>query len=596
MPIRTVKQGDPGSPGIINAPLTQLNQAIQRVEQVLADLEAGAFISARKTALGTTTTVGAPVYWNNQTSAFEPAFLSISGDGEYTLAASSRVQGIVVTKDTPTSGTVMLYGTKAVSLAAAIESGSGSGYYYLSSSPGKLTKTKPFVGLPVVFVTSTGQVMFPAVPENALDRHIHRKFSLACVPAGDVVIPGNGNPHSISVPDAGLPGWLPAAHASFGGLAPIGAVFGYNLAADTKLGPLWPPDPVDSCELIWNKGTDADVGGTTVPLGYTGLCIIDRNGIWWMSDCYGDVPWPINYDSSNNSTSYSDGPESECPRHLNMSLMLHTAWPLFDAANTVVTSLRSTDSRLIITCLGTTEAANKGDLEIKLDLSLGVDTADTRGATVLKGLADSTFTKGVVTEGIYSSSSNVVLASDLSPVRKIPGDNASPWVYQGLVSLTVIPQATLEIPAQLVRLESVLESYYQSIPYLEFQAGRTSTLRIRLDIPSDLVLENPQLQLKLILLGRGAGTLPTLTLTGRVLPRPTNGLITPEALPLDGDEFAIPINTTATLASANQYVEAISDAFEVTPGDTVYVTIKRISDAYTSAVGALSMAGVLSSE
>lgn len=593
-PIRTIRQGDPGSPGTVNSPLLQLNRGLRQLEQYLADLEAGNFISARRVALGSTTVVGSPVYWNTITSAFEAAQLSVNNtEGLFALADSSKVMGIVIAKETATSGTVMFYGTKNVDITPAIASGSGAGYYYLSTEAGKLTKTRPFVGVPVVFVTNTGAVLMVNRLDDSLDRHTHRKFSLVCLPAGDTVPPNFGDVHVVTNPDANLPGWLPANHASFNGKAPAGAVWGYNLAKDEALNAVWPPIPIESCELIWDTSNYATLGGSTVPLGYGGLCIIDENGLWWTSNCYGDVPWPLVYDSSDNSTSYSDDSNPECPRNRFMSLILHTAWPIFDAATTVVTSLRSVDPRITINCLGTTTPGTKGDLEINLDLSLGVATENSRGAIVLKGLSDSTFSKGVVAEGIYTESNNVILSSDLDPVLLDPEDEDSPLVYQGMVSIEVVPQSTLEIPAQLARLENVLEQYYVDIPYLGMPPGKDSEIRLRFDVPNDLALSSPTFQIRLTLLGRGAGTLPSLTVTGRIVPKAVSS---PLSLPVLIDEFAVTIDTTETLAAVNQYISVTSEAFAVAAGDTVFIKVSRDSgDAYTSEVGLLATTGILGS-
>lgn len=592
-PIRTIRQGDPGSPGTVNSPLIQLDRGLRQLEQYLADLEAGNFIAARRVALGASTVVGSPVYWNTTTAAFEGAQLSINNaEGLLSMADSSKVMGLVIEKETATTGTVMLYGVKVVNITPAVESGSGAGYYYLSTEAGKLTKTRPFVGVPVVFVTNTGAAIMVNRLDDSLDRHVHRKFSLTCLPAGDTIPPSVGNVHVVTSPSADLPGWLPADHASFDGKAPVGAVWGYNLSQDPALNAVWPPDPVANCELIWDSSNYATLGGSTVPLGYGGLCIIDRNGLWWMSNCYADVPWPLAYNSSDHSTSYSDDSDPECPRHRFMSLMLHTAWPIFDAATTVVTSLRSVDPRLTIHCLGTTTNGTKGDLEIALDLSLGVDTANSRGATVLKGLSGTTFSKGIVAEGIYATESNVILSSDIDPVRLIPGDTDSPLVYQGMVSIQVVPQSTLEIPAQLARLDNVLEQYYVDIPYLGMPAGKDSEIRLRFDIPSDLTLTLPTFQIRLTMLGRGAGTLPPLVLTGRTLPLATEA---PVALPVLVDEFSISIDTTTTLSVVNQYSAVLSDAISVAAGDTLFIKITRENDdAYTSEVGLLAMTGILS--
>ena len=79
------------------------------------------------------------------------------------------------------------------------------------------------------------------------------------------------------------------------------------------------------------------------------------------------------------------------------------------------------------------------------------------------------------------------------------------------------------------------------------------------------------------------------------MPRPVAPL-TPTSLPLVGDEFTVTMSTTATV-TANQYVEAVSDPFEVAEGDTVFFWVRRADDdAYAGAVGVITQVGVLSND
>jgi hypothetical protein len=103
-------------------------------------------------------------------------------------------------------------------------------------------------------------------------------------------------------------------------------------------------------------------------------------------------------------------------------------------------------------------------------------------------------------------------------------------------------------------------------------AERAVSLTGRIDVPGDLDLTDPTFQLRLRLLGRVAGVLPDLTLTIRRVPRPADGLDTPLDLPDETDDVAVDIVTTATLASADQYVEALSDAVSVAAGDILFYT------------------------
>jgi hypothetical protein len=59
------------------------------------------------------------------------------------------------------------------------------------------------------------------------------------------------------------------------------------------------------------------------------------------------------------------------------------------------------------------------------------------------------------------------------------------------------------------------------------------------------------------------------------------------------------IVTVATLAAANESVEALSTAVTVEPGDIVYVKVERtpadVSDSYSGELGIMQQVGVLTS-
>lgn len=588
--LQFIAQGEPVAPGVTNRPTRQLAQNANYLWELLQALRIGQAIYAYQVSVEAEAAVGMPVYRNAAAARYERALAATSTTvaGTVLTADSAQVVGVVARKHNSTLADILLWGIDTIDVTAATAE-TAAGLYYLSAqTPGGLTQQRPPVSVAVLRVLGNGQVMVMPQIADFLDRHVHHRFALTCLPAGTTSPPLVGDRHVITAADADLPGWLPAGHASFAGKAPAGAVFGYNLAADPDLQNVWPPLPLEQCELLWNRATDAAVGGTAVPLGRDGLCLVDRFGIWWLSDCYQDVPWPFDLDTGAGLNSFSDSSTPECPRHINMSLLLFFTRLAFVTDAAVVTSLVSHDSRLTVRCSTDGLPATAGPLALDLDLGFLVSTTTARGAVVLKELNDSTFTRGPVLEGLYALSDNVTLTSDRATVKLVPGDTASPDVYQGMVGMTVAPQATLELTPQNVRLDGVEEVFFQETMYLAFRRGVITALRAKFVVPGDLALPTPQAQVRFWLLGRAAGTLPALTVTARRIPRPTNGLVTPATLPDDTAEFAVTVTTTATLASANQYVEATSAAFTVAAGDQVYVTIERTDDdAYAGELGLL---------
>ena len=597
--LRLIKVGDPVSAGVANRPLRQVDQNVKYIWEVLQAAAIGSTVYAYRQAVEEDAKVGMAVYFNTARQRFERGLASAEVNnttGAVVTSDSSQVWGILTTKHSGTSADILLFGVDEVDISQAVAGTPAAGTYYLSSSaPGKLTATKPPVAVAVLRRTPDGKVFVQPQFIDYLDRHTHYRFDLRCAPAGTHVQPSLGDLHRINDPDPDRTGWLPADHPVFAGLAPTGAVFGYNLNAQPGLKAVWPPVPLGNAILEWNKALSADVGFTGVPLGTDGLCVLNRDGIWWMSNCYGDVPWPISY-GTGNSESASDSVGAECPRLVAMEMRLFFSKVNFATDSAVVLSLASGDARVKVHCYGDTERpATTGHLQITLDLNLVVKN-DEPGYLALKGFnaARSEFARGPVVEGLFSLSSNVTLVGQAQTTRTV--DAVPRTIQHGLVSVTVDPADTKELEVQLVRLDGAEEAHYGEPPvmYLEFIEGDDREYRGKIHVPYDLAIPSPEMSLRFVVLGRAAGTLPQLEFTGRIVPRATDGLDTPMDLPQDVDEFSITCVTVADLTDTNQYVEAESEPFAVAAGDTVYFTVKReASDGYAAAVGILRHSGVV---
>jgi hypothetical protein len=589
--INFVREGEPVAAGVTNRPTQQLQQNINYLWEVLSASGLGSTIVIRRATVDASVKVGQPVYFSSSSKAFEQALATVASgtvDGHVVAAESAQVWGVVLQKLSSTLADILVSGYSALNLSEAVTGTVTAGLYYLSgSTPGKLVNTRTPVTIPVLRADGNGNVLVLPQFADFIDRHVHYKFDLVCQPAGTYTEPALNARHSISVPDATLPGWLPAGHASFNGTAPAGAMFGYNLAAHPALKNVWPPLPASEAYLEFDRGT---TGFTGVPVGESGACIINRYGIWWMSDCYNDVPWPTAYNSPGFSISLSDPPDAECPRRTQMAMRIWFTKPSFATDATAVTSLTSLDPRLVVTCVDGTPAS-VGALNVDLDLNF-ISTAGNTGYQVLKEIDGNSFKQGPVCEGLYTSSSAVTLSSP-SRRRLIVGNTSSPWLYQGPVEISVVPTESREIEVQLIRLDGVEEQFYEDVTYLGFAAANESSIRCKLHVPSSTGFASPIISLKLRILGRAAGTLPALTVTARRLPKPSAG--SSLALPLTASEFAVTIVTTATLSGSNRYIEVSSTAFAVADGDTLLFTVQRNSDAYAGEVGILQMTGILTS-
>ncbi len=596
--LRLIKDQDPVQSGTVNRPLRDIDQNVRYLWEVIQAAGIGSTVYAHRQTVEPTLHQGMAVWLNPQTQRFEGGLAVTAVDnisGAVLTAGSAQVWGIIASKLSADLADILLFGLDVVDISGATDTGTMfTGVYYLSgASPGVLTLQKPPVSVAVLRAMPNGKVFVMPQFVDFLDRHVHYKFDLTCYPAGDTEEPAPGQRHVITAGDALLPGWLPASDPSFLGKAPPGAAFGYNLEAHPALKNAWPPIPFSNAYLEWNKGLDPSIGATGVPLGPLGLVQLDRYGIWWMSDCYGDVPWPLLTDSSTNSASFSDSVDVTCPRYLDMRLTLYFTKVTFATDATAVLSLHAKDKRIKVLCYGTDLPASTGHLELDLNLDLTV-TDNEPGFLALKEFdgVHSLFKRGPVVEGVYALSGNVQLVG--TPTRLLnPLDLASPQVHQGLVGISVNPAAQLELPVELVWMLGAEEQFYQHTMYLGFTPAELKSYRARVFVPADVGLTDLLLKLRFQILGRAAGALPQLVFTGRRVPRP-GGPLLPTALPTDSSEFAIVCDTTATLTGNNQYVEVESTPFAVAAGDTVFFTVQRLdTDAYAAEVGILRQAGIL---
>lgn len=309
----------------------------------------------------------------------------------------------------------------------------------------------------------------------------------------------------------------------------------------------------------------------------------DAFGIWWMTDCYDQVPWPSGYTEESSSSS-SSAPSSlssssdpaacsAIPRHPDIHLTLSFIKMTFATDKTAVTSLQpGTDQPLkYVDCDGN-EAAT-GDLFAQVILSLLVDTPEYYGGVVLKGVTeDNKFKGGYAVEGLIAGSSKVSLSSTRSR-RLTPGDSDTALVHQEIVTMDVTVDPTdRELLPQIMVLGDALERVYNNIPYIGFPEGRDSGIRIKFVVPPEGLPDSPTLKIRIVIFGRGDGTMTDLDTSYYRFARPTAGLPTPVA---SGD-VALVLDTDVTV-TVDDAIELESDAFAIAAGDTVFVSIDRDS-------------------
>ena len=602
--IPQIANGQPVNAGFAGAPDRALENNVRWLKERLDALSAATSLHDFDQPLASSVAVGMAVYWNTTRSQYEPAKAAVTTDtetGYLVLAETAFVVGICDLKSSATVGNILLLGVGQVDLDNVVSAALANGRYFLSSSTaGHLTQQQPGVGIPIL-LRQDSRVIVQPLPTELLLAHSHFGVELYAMPAGTAPVPEVGNNHVITVADVDQTGWLPADDESFQDLAPTGAKFGYNLAAHPALQQLWPPVPLSAASLAVERPPLALVDDILVPvLGETILgpdfVRVDANGIWWFSDCYNQAPWAADYAGSDGSSSLLESTSSDaeaCGPTRTMRLKLYFNHMLYANSNSVVTSLQSDSPSLqVLSCGGL--PASSGDLKLLLDLALAITSTSAVGYTVFKGLADNEFSSGPVTEGIIAGSDNLTLSSTASR-RLTPGDTATPLVHQGIITAVVSTEpGDRELSPEIIKLDAAKERHHNDtdIPYIGFSSGQSSRILLIFNVPATGLPADPQLRLRVLLLGSATGTLPELTMTRVTVTRPEDA--SSVSMPADGDIEAVVFDAEQAI-TADSYLELESTAFDVVAGDTVYIALARaVSDDYAGEVGLLRINGIIS--
>jgi hypothetical protein len=591
--INFIKQAESVSPGVANRATRQLNENINYLKSILEQAELGQKVVIRNQTVSKKAKVGQPVYLDltNQSFALAKAQVT-STDGELVLDTPAHVWGLIEEKNSATSADIVIFGYSKLDISNATDGSPKAGQYYLGTNPGRLTQTRPAVSIGVLRHDGGDHVFVnPRWPDLA-SSHTHHRFDLTAEPAGDHTPPAQGDRHQITNPDTTAAGWLPAS--SFDdSKVPDGAQFGYNLQAHPALNNAWPPLPAETAYVEWlhPDATSVGEGFKAVP---PDLVRVDRNGIWWMTDCYNEVPWPNDFDSgTSDSTSES---ASACPVPIDMQLRIWFTQPTFMTDTTVVTSLESDDDRLKVLCQSTDDPATKGPLRLVLDLGLMLGETGRWDPLAIKTFdaEDSKFHRGPNAEGIYTESASVSLTGEKTTTAKVNGKNRT--IHYGRVRVDVDSDVEREIPVSLVSLDGAEEESFQGALYLALAPDQKTGYRARIHVPTTLAIGNPKLKLRFRLFARETGNTPDLTLDGRRIQQP-GSLASPQSLPTSDST----INWSSAGAeevqvnSANSYFDVETEELNIAAGDDFLFSLERDgpNDNYSGWLGVLRQTAIL---
>lgn len=581
--IRYIQSGDPVSASIANAASYELSARTNYLKAVIDALQAQQALIDYESTVESSALVGQVVYWNSTNLRYEKAIAATSENletGTLSVAESSECTGMIISKSDSTTANILLFGLAEFSdLSNAIDGTIEPGRYYLSAAAaGKIVKQSPPVSVAIGIVygplddcDTSSWVYFNPQAKAFLEEHIHYKYDLVCLPAGDIdhsEAETNGY-YTIANDDTDVLGWLPADNAIFAGQAPTGAKFGYNISQDSALLANWPPVPLSGSVVFWDKG--GSNGASEIPSsGDDALVILNNYGIWWMSDCVDSVPWPDTAPESPSSLG-SESSAAPCPWNSPMRLMVAFLHMLLSNEKNAVTSLQPYDSTQPLQFYDIDgNVATTGNLYARLALDLLVDEEDATGGQVIKEITtDNKFNSGWVAEGIIAGSSDVILTSTHQRYLT-PGDSSTDVVHQGIITLDVNDLLNNRIlEPQIVRLSNAVERYYKDTTYIGLPSGQNSEFRMRFDIPFAGLPTSPKFKIKCLVLPMLTGTYPDISASYYRIVDPGTSYTT-----LTDTDTALTIDfNIAVVADRIRNIE--SSEISIAAGDTIFISIAR---------------------
>lgn len=503
--------------------------------------------------------IGQPVYYDPVTEQYELAQYDsvISESGNVYLSETAEVWGLLIARESTDVGRILISGIYPVDISAALLDLVNTGKFYLSDQPGKLVPVPPDDQAPVYVLTATadGSVLFRPWSGEYAGLVLQWRHALLPAAAGTTVV-ADGKV-SITSPNPALPGWLPAAHASFSGNAPAGAVFGYNVVADEDLADRWPPRFLNTVHFDLDRALDPEIGGTSVPVGVGGLVIADEHGIWWMSDCETDMPF--------DTAAVTPSAPGVCPRVAPKRLTMYAARPAgMSAADAAAMSLLSSHPALRFVRRGTSTLASNGNLDLTLDVSkLLLPFTDDLSGYAVKQPSNNQLSRGPIVTAVKST----------NPRVRITGSEQYGDYHHG----ELLIDACGLVQQELLPLTTALDRAEEEVIYGTLGIGMptrvSSGFRSKFVVP--LTMSGPvALTFRVWIMAHFAniaqistGT-EQLTISAKVIPHPT---VSTDVAATVEQALTIPVSTVEN----GKVFEQISSEIEAGPGAVVYVSLSR---------------------
>lgn len=567
----------------VNQRLQQLQQNIAFLSEVMQTVREGSALIGYNAEIDADSSpdieVGSPVYYDTTAGKFKLSKLSVTMVGEvYVAEPSSEVWGIVLKKCSDSRAHLLLDGLAAINMQASTGDPTPEGKYYLSRNVGQMQSTPDnMLRQPVFLGTGDGEILFRPFFADNYPRFVPRQVSLTPGVAGTASTSGTN--WVFSGPDSNQAGWLPANHAVFGGKAPVGAYAGYNFSQDPDIADVWPPLHPRESRLLVDPGGNRSRGYFTILGADNDRCVVNSDGIWWMTNCVGQMPWDFLADGAENQT--------VCPKSLPRRLWIESqfAGQLVTDPNTL-NSLRSKIPWLKVFAAGTQTPAVRGDLELALSEQDWIrETPLDFSHLALKGLDSGQFTRGPVVTTIRSNSPSLQITGghDMS-------DEGDPEKRAGELVLSLNAAADTDVlPLRSQLFGATTESFRETMA-TGFRAGVDSSAVFEMHIPK-AVQSGSELGIVITFLAAETINFPS-GFAVRVMRIPETTGNDSEEIP-SYQNLSFPNYPQGQQLAANHYRTTLTNKLAVAGGDRLYIKLSRagVSDGVGGMLQVLGISG-----
>lgn len=548
-----IRNGEPVSAEITNRPLTELGQRTDYLKALMDMLSIGKAVFDIDAAMSPLVQEGYAVYWDQVNQEYAPALAALSYNQEGVYggnADSAYVLGVCAGKASPTRGTVLFDGrADNVDFSGAIEGGGPlqAGPYFLSATqPGKMTKSRPPVGIYVMFGLNAATSIVAPSPREVLENHIHYRIPLKY----PNIIDGSGGV-----------GWTDVFDIS---LAPAGTRYRYVIEEDPQAYNLFPFYPPSSVYF--------ELEG----IGANEKVIIDLNGIWWI-------------DTGHDPSEYNTAVVYYAKMSLSTDGMLVRTLQPYAA-----------DSPLkVVNCRG--ETATAGDLYLQLNLQFEQQDENTPGWLVFKELTTGQqFKRGPVVQRVRSVSPEIsVSINGTSGYTWLTPEGAPDGYLSGDLIITYNSPTSVarSLDPTLTELYGALQEDYNGIPYValpsqNFQAG----VSFRFDLPRIGLAGTFNAVVNTWIYSSTSGTFPIdglaveFAIVRSVISSTPRQLSNPlDVIRVTGKLMTLQPNNTMNANGYRMAICADLDGNTLEPGDQLHVKISRNDSAYAGTIGILKV-------